>query len=124
MSIRQPTERPVRTPASVNRVTSAALVGTVIEFYDFALYATAAAIVFGPVFFPGFAPAAATPAAFGTFATGFVARPLGSVLFGHIGDRLGRRVVLQSPVHSPPIPSPWTKRRTTRQTGAATPSSR
>ncbi|MEV4330826.1 MFS transporter [Streptomyces sp. NPDC049597] len=98
MSIRQPTERPVRRPASVNRVTGAALVGTVIEFYDFALYATAAAIVFGPVFFPGFAPATATLAAFGTFATGFVARPLGSVLFGHIGDRLGRRVVLQSTV--------------------------
>ncbi|MFF3286728.1 MFS transporter [Streptomyces sp. NPDC003023] len=87
-----------RAPAAVNRITAAALIGTLIEFYDFALYATAAALVLGPVFFPEFAPATATLAALGTFATGFVARPLGAVLFGHIGDRFGRRTVLQSTV--------------------------
>lgn len=81
-------------PAAVNRVTLAAMAGTVIEFYDFALYAIAAALVLGPVYFPTIDPAAATLASLATFATGFLARPLGSLLFGHIGDRVGRRAVL------------------------------
>ncbi|ANW16974.1 MFS transporter [Streptomyces clavuligerus] len=76
------------------RVASASLVGTAIEFYDFFVYGTAAALVLGPLFFPAFSPLAGTLAAFGTFAVGFIARPLGSVLFGHIGDRYGRRPVL------------------------------
>jgi MFS family permease len=65
-----------------------------VEFYDFFVYGTAAALVLGPLFFPTFSPLAGTLAAFGTFGVGFVARPLGSVLFGHIGDRRGRRPVL------------------------------
>ncbi|NBM20553.1 MFS transporter, partial [Streptomyces sp. GC420] len=76
------------------RVAAASMAGTAIEFYDFFVYGTAAALVLGPLFFPSFSPLAGTLAAFGTFAAGFVARPLGSVLFGHIGDRHGRRPVL------------------------------
>ncbi|MEV5884468.1 MFS transporter [Streptomyces sp. NPDC052020] len=76
------------------RLAAASLAGTAIEFYDFFVYGTAAALVLGPLFFPTFSPMAGTLAAFATFGVGFVARPLGSVLFGHIGDRRGRRPVL------------------------------
>ncbi|MFZ3469525.1 MFS transporter [Streptomyces sp. 4.24] len=76
------------------RLASASLAGTAIEFYDFFVYGTAAALVLGPLFFPSFSPLAATLAAFGTFGVGFLARPLGSAVFGHIGDRHGRRPVL------------------------------
>lgn len=76
------------------RLAAASLAGTAVEFYDFFIYGTAAALVLGPLFFPTFSPVAGTLAAFGTFGVGFVARPLGSVLFGHIGDRHGRRPVL------------------------------
>jgi MFS family permease len=76
------------------RLAAASLAGTAIEFYDFFVYGTAAALVLGSLFFPTFSPLAGTLAAFGTFGVGFVARPLGSVLFGHIGDRRGRRPVL------------------------------
>ncbi|AOR34963.1 MFS transporter [Streptomyces fodineus] len=76
------------------RLAAASLAGTAIEFYDFFVYGTAAALVLGPLFFPTFSPVAGTLAAFGTFGVGFVARPLGSVLFGHLGDRRGRRPVL------------------------------
>ncbi|MEU6193499.1 MFS transporter [Streptomyces sp. NPDC047061] len=76
------------------RLAAASLAGTAIEFYDFFAYGTAAALVLGPLFFPTFSPLAGTLAAFGTFGVGFVARPLGSVLFGHLGDRRGRRPVL------------------------------
>lgn len=76
------------------RIALASLAGTAIEFYDFFAYGTAAALVLGPLFFPDFSPPAATLAAFGTFGVGFLARPLGSVLFGHVGDRYGRRPVL------------------------------
>ncbi|MGW2748337.1 MFS transporter [Streptomyces sp. NPDC001450] len=76
------------------RLAAASLAGTAIEFYDFFVYGTAAALVLGPLFFPTFSPVAGTLAAFVTFGVGFVARPLGSVLFGHLGDRRGRRPVL------------------------------
>ncbi|MFJ8014643.1 MFS transporter [Streptomyces sp. NPDC096339] len=76
------------------RLASASLAGTAIEFYDFFVYGTAAALVLGPLFFPAFSPLAGTLAAFGTFGVGFLARPLGSAVFGHIGDRHGRRPVL------------------------------
>ncbi|MFD0413612.1 MFS transporter [Streptomyces sp. NPDC127108] len=76
------------------RLAAASLAGTAIEFYDFFIYGTAAALVLGPLFFPTFSPLAGTLAAFATFGVGFVARPLGSVLFGHLGDRRGRRPVL------------------------------
>ncbi|ORT57645.1 MFS transporter [Streptomyces sp. CB03238] len=76
------------------RLAAASLAGTAIEFYDFFVYGTAAALVLGPLFFPTFSPVAGTLAAFGTFAIGFISRPLGSALFGHIGDRYGRRPVM------------------------------
>lgn len=76
------------------RVAAASFAGTAIEYYDFCIYGTAAALVFGPLFFPQFSPTAGLLAAFGAFAAGFLARPLGSVLFGHVGDRFGRRTVL------------------------------
>ncbi|MBW5481530.1 MFS transporter [Streptomyces bambusae] len=76
------------------RLALASLAGTAIEFYDFFVYGTAAALVLGPLFFPTFSPLAGTLAAFATFGAGFVARPLGSALFGHVGDRYGRRPVL------------------------------
>lgn len=81
-------------PPSMLRLASASLAGTAIEFYDFFVYGTAAALVLGPLFFPSFSTLAGTLAAFGTFGIGFLARPLGSVVFGHIGDRYGRRPVL------------------------------
>lgn len=79
---------------SMLRLATASLAGTAIEFYDFFAYGTAAALVLGPLFFPSFSPLAGTLAAFGTFGVGFLARPLGSAAFGHIGDRYGRRPVL------------------------------
>jgi MFS family permease len=66
----------------------------VLEWYDFFLYGFTAALVFGKLFFPTYSPIAGTMASFGTFAVGFVARPLGGVLFGHFGDRLGRKAAL------------------------------
>ncbi|MFC3741993.1 MFS transporter [Paractinoplanes deccanensis] len=76
------------------RVKVASCVGTTIEFYDFFLYGTAAALVFPQVFFPALGGAAGTVASFATYAVAFVARPLGSVVFGHVGDRFGARPAL------------------------------
>ncbi|CAB3835474.1 MFS transporter [Achromobacter deleyi] len=73
------------------RASTAAFVGTMIEWYDFYIYATAAALVFGKLFFPSATGFYGTLAAFGTFAVGFFARPLGGAIFGHIGDRIGRK---------------------------------
>ncbi len=78
----------------MGRVAIASLVGTTIEFYDFFIYGTAAALVFESVFFPALGTAAGTAAAFATFGVAFVARPFGSVVFGHFGDRLGRKKTL------------------------------
>lgn len=72
----------------------AALVGTVLEWYDFIIYGTAAAIVLNKVFFPSTDPLLGTLAIFATYAVGFLARPLGGLLLGHLGDRMGRKVVL------------------------------
>jgi metabolite-proton symporter len=79
---------------SAVRVVVASLVGTSLEWYDFFLYGSAAALVFGKLFFPTFAPLTATLLAFTTYAVGFVARPLGGIVFGHFGDRAGRKTVL------------------------------
>lgn len=70
------------------------VIGTTIEWYDFFLYGTAAGLVFGKVFFPGRDPVVGTLLAFATFALGFVARPVGGLIFGHIGDRIGRKRTL------------------------------
>lgn len=79
---------------SRNKVIVASLIGTAIEFFDFYIYATAAVIVFPHVFFPQGDAAAATLQSLATFAIAFVARPIGSALFGHFGDRIGRKVTL------------------------------
>ncbi len=76
------------------RAAIGSLVGTTLEWYDFFIYGTTAALVFGKVFFPTQEGVVGTLAAFATFAVGFLARPFGSILFGHFGDRLGRRNVL------------------------------
>lgn len=78
----------------LRRVIVASFIGTTIEWYDFFLYGTAAALVFNRLFFPTLDPLAGTLSAYGTFAVGFVARPLGGAVFGHYGDRLGRKKML------------------------------
>lgn len=80
--------------AQLRKVAMSSLLGTVLEYYDFLLYSTMAALVLGRLFFPSSNPAASTIAAFGTLAAGYAARPLGGVLFGHFGDRLGRKSML------------------------------
>jgi MFS transporter, MHS family, shikimate and dehydroshikimate transport protein len=78
----------------VRRVALASMVGTSIEWYDFFIFGTASALVFGRLFFPTFSALAGTLAAFASFAVGFVARPVGGLVFGHIGDRRGRKTTL------------------------------
>ena len=81
-------------PQSVSLIAFASLIGTTIEWYDFFLYGTAAALVFNKLFFPTFDPLMGTLAAFGTYAVGFIARPFGGVVMGHYGDRIGRKSTL------------------------------
>ena len=76
------------------RILAASLVGTAVEFYDFYIYATAAALVFGPLFFPASSEAAQLMLSFLSFGLAFIARPFGAVLFGHYGDRIGRKSTL------------------------------
>jgi MFS transporter, MHS family, shikimate and dehydroshikimate transport protein len=82
------------TPSSRRKVLTSSVIGSVIEWYDYTIYGTAAALVFGSQFFPNFDPATGTVAAFGTFAAGFLARPLGGLVAGHYGDKLGRKAML------------------------------
>ena len=77
-----------------SRILIASLVGTAVEFYDFYIYATAAALVFGPLFFPADSASVQQLAAYASFGIAFVARPLGAALFGHFGDRVGRKSTL------------------------------
>src|ERR1700677_1032530 len=84
---------PVNRPS---QVLFASLIGTTIEFFDFYIYATAAVLVFPKLFFPASDPASATLASLATFAIAFLARPFGSALFGHFGDRVGRQTTLRS----------------------------
>ena len=79
---------------SITKIAMASFVGTAIEWYDFFLYGTAAALVFNKLFFPTFDPLVGTLLSYGTFAAGFVARPLGGIVFGHFGDRIGRKAML------------------------------
>src|SRR5437870_11836048 len=81
-------------PASLPRIVAASLIGTTIEWYDFFLYTSAAALVFNKLFFPTANPLTGTLLAFLTYAVGFLARPVGGLVFGHFGDRLGRKKLL------------------------------
>ena len=79
---------------SMSRIAIASFIGTAIEFYDFYIYGMAASLVIGPVFFPGEAAGSQALSAFLTFAVAFLTRPLGAILFGHFGDRIGRKATL------------------------------
>ncbi|WP_394816336.1 MFS transporter [Streptomyces mooreae] len=81
-------------PAGLQRIVAASLIGTTVEWYDFFLYGSAAALVFNKLFFPGSDPLVGTLLSFLTYAVGFAARPLGALVFGHYGDRLGRKKLL------------------------------
>lgn len=80
--------------SSINKVALTGFIGATVEWYDFFLYGTAAALVFGQLFFPTSNPAVGTIAALGTFAVGYVSRPIGGLVFGHFGDRVGRKTML------------------------------
>jgi metabolite-proton symporter len=81
-------------PTSLRKVVLASMIGTTVEWYDFFLYGSASALVFGKLFFPKSDPTIGTLLAFATYALGFVARPLGGLVFGHFGDRIGRKQLL------------------------------
>jgi len=83
-----------RKGASTARILAASMVGTAVEFYDFYIYATAASLVFGPLFFPKTDASSQLFAAYATFAVAFIARPIGALAFGHFGDRIGRKSTL------------------------------
>ncbi|WP_454019571.1 hypothetical protein [Azospirillum sp. Marseille-Q6669] len=86
----------------------ASTIGTAIEFYDFLIYGVASALIFNKLFFPVFDELVGTLFSFGSFAVGFLARPLGGVLFGHFGDRLGRKNMRNN---MRPCPAEWCLRR-------------
>ena len=81
-------------PTPLRRVIMSSMVGTTIEWYDFFLYGSAAALVFNRLFFPSYDPVTGTLLAFATYALGFIARPVGGIVFGHFGDRIGRKRLL------------------------------
>lgn len=85
-------------PRNLRRAILASSVGSALEYYDFALYGLASALIFGKLFFPALGDSAALVASFATYAVGFLARPLGGLFFGILGDRLGRKTVLMSTV--------------------------
>lgn len=88
------TPAPTSDPRRLRRVAVASFIGTTVEWYDFYIYSTAAALVFATLFFPGQAPGTGTLLAFATYAVGSIGRPLGAIVFGHMGDRVGRKLVL------------------------------
>lgn len=93
-----PTSAPTVPPAgtsNLRKVVAASMAGTVVEWYEFFVYATAAILVFPAVFFPESDPTVGTIAALGTYAVGFIARPIGGLVFGHFGDKYGRKQLLQ-----------------------------
>jgi len=87
-------ESPATNATEIKRVVVSSVIGTAVEWYDFLIYGTATALVFNKLFFPLSDPALSTMAAFGTYAVGFLARPLGAAIFGHFGDRIGRKTML------------------------------
>jgi metabolite-proton symporter len=86
--------QPLGSPGALRRVVAASMIGTTVEWYDFFLYGTAAALVFPALFFPKSDPLTGQLLSFATYSVGFVARPLGGLVFGHFGDRLGRKRLL------------------------------
>ncbi|HLR02303.1 MAG TPA: MFS transporter [Virgibacillus sp.] len=80
--------------SSITKVTAASIIGNVIEYYDFIIYGTLTALVFNQIFFPSFDPFIGTILSFSTFAVGFIARPVGAIVFGHFGDKFGRKNAL------------------------------
>src|SRR5260370_40072645 len=90
-SVPAPQRTPQRTP---KQAALASWIGSAVEYYDFFIYGTAAALVFGKIFFPSIEPKLAAIAAFATFGVGYVTRPLGAVILGHVGDKFGRKKVL------------------------------
>lgn len=90
----RPTDPSSEHSTQVRKVVASSLLGTVIEYYDFLLYSTMAALVFGRLYFPTSSGSVSTIAAFGTLAAGYAARPIGGILFGHFGDRIGRKSML------------------------------
>jgi MFS transporter, MHS family, shikimate and dehydroshikimate transport protein len=92
----------------IKRVVVSSVIGTAVEWYDFLIYGTATALVFNKLFFPLSDPALSTIAAFGTYAVGFLARPLGAAIFGHFGDRVGRKAILAM---TPPTTRSASRRR-------------
>src|SRR5437764_11275783 len=92
-----PADRPAAVPAKPRlggKVIFASAIGTTVEWYDFLLYGSAAALVFGKVFFTSSSPLTGTMLAFATYGVGFMARPFGGIIFGHFGDRVGRKRIL------------------------------
>jgi MFS transporter, MHS family, metabolite:H+ symporter len=83
---------------NLRRATTASIIGSTLEFYDFALYGTASALIFGKLFFPALGSAAGVVASFATYAVGFLVRPLGGLFFGVVGDKYGRKIVLISTI--------------------------
>jgi MHS family shikimate/dehydroshikimate transporter-like MFS transporter len=96
--VAEPTSPEEVTPSMLRRVAAATAIGTAVEWYDLFIYGTAAALVFNKLFFPSFEPLVGTLAALSTYAVGFLARPLGGVVFGHIGDKVGRKGALVATV--------------------------
>ncbi len=90
----RPSEEADAPRSSIVKVVTASMIGTTIEWYDFFLYGSAAALIFGTLFFPNADPVNATLLAFSTYAVGFAARPLGGIVFGHFGDKVGRKKML------------------------------
>src|SRR3989440_2699961 len=89
-----PRDSDLQSRSEIVKVAAASLIGTTIEWYDFFLYGTAAALVFNRLYFPTFDPLVGTLAAFATYSVGFVARPIGGIVIGHYGDRIGRKSML------------------------------
>jgi MFS transporter, MHS family, metabolite:H+ symporter len=94
----QPADEMKITTQDLHRAGWASSLGSALEYYDFALYSLASALIFGPLFFPAQDPAVGLLASFGTYFIGFAIRPVGGIVFGILGDRLGRKFVLLATV--------------------------